>query len=739
MADQIIVADDWAKNWQASIAVKITALVLWIVIVVIFLAATVYLRDLEQRLDSEYNATADQLAYRIASVMSAAEPLNDVRLTSLLAELRDQYDLTGIKLVTQQRTIADGVTGDDQVAMRREMQLSIPGDGHIHITLYHADLGTAVRAQQNQIVITAFVLLLLFGLFLTWAIRTIVHRPLQHLVNATRAVSEGYQDVRLDVGREDEFGYLSRFFNQMLDQLMAQQAELQGAVQNAQTASKAKSAFLANMSHELRTPLNAIIGYSEMLKEDAKASGQKDCVPDLDKIHAAGRHLLSLINDVLDLSKIEAGKVTIEVSEFLVINLIEAVVNTVQLSMNQNGNRLDVVADPGLGLMHSDETKLRQVLVNLLSNAAKFTEQGTVTLRVERHAQDDGDWLHFSVTDTGIGIQEDQKGRLFTDFTQVDSSTTRRYGGTGLGLAISRRFCLRLGGDIDVVSAVDKGSTFTARIPADYEPIPAPAEFSVQGGELVHATAQLPRRVLIIDDDAFIRELIARFLQGEGFDVDAVDSLDKAMRSIDKQRPGVILLDVHLADGQGWMMLDKLHNHEQLGAIPVVVVSAENSKERSLQLGAVAHLHKPVDRNELAAIVRSALRGGMGHRVMVVDDNNATRDLVARTLSDQGFEVWPVGDGVQALTLLEQRKPSLILLDLILPNLNGFDFISAIQARAEWRELPVIVITAMDLSETDQAELKGRVAAIVQKGVHLRQELLDQIRRVVLSRKRLSV
>jgi signal transduction histidine kinase len=243
-------------------------------------------------------------------------------------------------------------------------------------------------------------------------------------------------------------------------------AQLEDAMEEATAANVAKSQFLANMSHELRTPMNAIIGYTEMLMEEAEDLEQDDFTPDLEKIHAAGKHLLSLINDVLDLSKIEAGKMELFCETFDVRSLIDEVASMVTSLIQKNGNTLESRCPDDLGSVHADLTKVRQSLFNLLSNAAKFTKNGTITLAARREFRDGGDWVEFSVADTGIGVAQDKLDKLFEEFTQADASTTREYGGTGLGLAITRRFCEMMGGAITVESELNVGTTFTIRLPA---------------------------------------------------------------------------------------------------------------------------------------------------------------------------------------------------------------------------------------------------------------------------------
>ncbi|HXY18493.1 MAG TPA: ATP-binding protein, partial [Gemmatimonadales bacterium] len=391
--------------------------------------------------------------------------------------------------------------------------------------------------------------------------------------------------------------------------------ELLAARRQAEAASSAKSQFLASMSHELRTPLNAIIGYSEMLQEEVADLGQTALAPDLEKIHTAGRHLLSLINDILDLSKIEAGKTELFLETFDAAAMLGEVATTVAPLVEKNGNRLAIETAPSLGTMRADLTKVRQVLLNLLSNACKFTERGTVTLaagrepggdgagmtaaRGDRSATGDGDWMVFRVTDSGIGMTPAQLAKLFEAFAQAEASTSRRYGGTGLGLAISRRFCQLMGGDITVSSRPGEGSTFTVRIPATVaEPRAESAPAAAAAGSGTAGT------VLVVDDDPAARNLIARHLGREGFRVEEAADGDAALRRARECRPRVITLDVLMPGMDGWAVLTALKADAELAAIPVVMLSVVDEKHIGFALGADEFLTKPIERQRLVSVLK---------------------------------------------------------------------------------------------------------------------------------------
>ncbi|MEM7333025.1 MAG: response regulator [Chloroflexota bacterium] len=513
--------------------------------------------------------------------------------------------------------------------------------------------------------------------------------------------------------------------------------ELRQAKEAAEAASRSKSAFLANMSHELRTPLNAIIGYSEMLEEDATDFGHDEFIPDLQKIQKAGRHLLELINDILDLSKIEAGKMDLFMETFSLSELLEDVAFTIGPLVEKKGNQL-VLNDDDLGTMQADKTKVRQTLFNLLSNASKFTNDGTITIHTTRENMgSEGEWIQIQVIDTGIGIAPEKLEYLFEPFTQADASTTRKYGGTGLGLAISRRFCNMMGGDIIAESEVGKGSTFTVYLPAQ------PTKPSVQEivmdefDEGILFTGELSPQdkmgtVLVIDDDAIARDLIKRHLMREGFRVHTAVNGQEGLRMAAEIKPDAITLDVLLPSMDGWTVLSRLKEDPELANIPVIIVTMVEHKQMGYALGAADYLMKPIDKQTLVQVleryrISAAPRFVGDHHVLIVEDDEPTRELMERTLEKVGWRVTAVENGLVALRALENAIPDLILLDLMMPEMDGFQFISNLRNNPEWNHIPTIVITAKELSVTEQMALNGNVQDVLQKGTFNRNKLLDQV------------
>ncbi|MBW1684584.1 MAG: PAS domain S-box protein [Deltaproteobacteria bacterium] len=510
--------------------------------------------------------------------------------------------------------------------------------------------------------------------------------------------------------------------------------ELRRARQEAELASRAKSAFLANMSHELRTPMNAIIGYSEMLMEEAEDLEQEDFIPDLQKIHGAGRHLLALINDILDLSKIEAGKMDLFLETFDLEPMIDDVSATADALVKKKHNTLEIERADDLGSMRADLTKVRQALFNLISNAAKFTENGTITLSARREPSGSGDWISFSVADTGIGIAPDKIGKLFEEFSQADESTTRELGGTGLGLAITRRFCRMMGGDVSVESTLGAGTTFRIRLPVDVEPLeaekPEPAkEPAVAEGRLEERAPG--RCVLVIDDESDARDLIERSLRKDGFEVVTACGGDEGLRLARQLRPAAITLDVIMPGTDGWAVLKELKADAQLRDIPVVMVSMIGDKSMGYALGATDYLTKPVDRAQLSRVLRKYRCQNPPCQVLLVEDDVEIRQLMHRTLEKEGWVVAEAEHGQAALERVSERVPDLIVLDLMMPIMDGFEFMLELRKVEAWRSIPVVVATAKDLTDEDRKSLNGNVEVILQKGAYGRDQLLEQVRELV--------
>ncbi len=512
--------------------------------------------------------------------------------------------------------------------------------------------------------------------------------------------------------------------------------ELEAARDTAEAANRAKSQFIANMSHELRTPLSAVIGYSEMLEEEVEELGQTQLLGDLKKINSNARHLLSLISDVLDISKIEANRMTVFAETVAVGELVGGIASTVESLVARKDNRLVVEAGDRLGTMHTDAVKIRQCLFNLLGNAAKFTEGGQITLSVRREpAGGDGaggagtgsngageadaggerDWLSFAVRDSGIGMTEEQVGRLFERFSQADESTTRQYGGTGLGLAITQGFARLLGGDVTATSEPGRGSVFTLRVPATYREA-ADAEGEAADGAAEAETADC---VLVVDDDPATRDLLTRFLHREGFAVRSAADGRSGLVLARALKPRVILLDVMMPHMDGWSVLAAIKSEPELAETPVVMISFVNEPSLAASLGAGDFLAKPVQWDALRLVMERFRGQAPGGHALVVDDDEISRGRLEAMLTRAGWSVATAENGRLGLESVGRIVPSLILLDLVMPELDGFGFLKALREREEWRGIPVVVVTAKDLDAHDRERLRGVERVVAKTGSEL--------------------
>lgn len=564
-----------------------------------------------------------------------------------------------------------------------------------------------------------------FSIFISFFTALSVSRPVNLLIDATKDIRDQKYREQLNLVGDKDINILIESFNEMQemikhreDELHIKNNELKSQMAEVNEANKLKSQFLANMSHELRTPLNSIIGFTNRV---IKKSG--DTLPVVQKenlliVREEGNHLLELINSLLDYSKIEAGKMEVHVEQFDLTQVVEEVYSMTQtLAESHNIGFKQIVDIKDKTIINTDRMKVKQILINLLSNAFKYSEKGTVTFSVTKK---EGKY-YLAVQDEGVGISEEDQNHIFDEFRQVDGTYTRKVGGTGLGLSITKKFVEMLGGEIKVSSILSEGSCFTVTLPEDleYEEETAIIEDN--------SAVNYRKRIVCVDDDLNIQRLYKQYLNDYDYETIALNGEENIIEKILSIKPDAIILDIMLPNKDGWEILTELKNSSVTKNIPVIMASVLSEKNLAYRMQADDYLIKPVTQEELIDTITHTISKKHGIDVLVGDDDDNFLNLIGQFLAEESIPYRLAKDGDAVLAEMEYRKPDVLIIDIMMPKKDGFTVIEEIRSRENIKDTPIIVVTAKDLTKKEKEELHERTSIVIQKSAVMMESVMETV------------
>jgi len=592
-----------------------------------------------------------------------------------------------------------------------DAEKSLTRDG-VSLRVLSSDLNVEIDEAEKLITrvsMMVFLVSALIAFLLLFSLIRYTQKSLAQLRWGTKEWSSGNLTHRIQVAGKGDLSELGRAFNAMAEKLDATMEQAYEERQRANKANRAKSGFLANMSHELRTPMNAIIGYSEMLLEDLEDGVEldpEDLEADLGKIHGAGKHLLGLINEVLDLSKVESGKMGVYNEQVDLKKLIEDVTSTVQPLVDKYDNALKIDFGMEDNMVRTDVTKFRQVLMNLLSNAAKFTRDGRITIESKRFMENDVDMVSVAVSDTGIGMTPAQLDKVFEEFTQADESTTREFGGTGLGLSICKKFAELMQGRIEVESTPGEGTRFTFIVPAIAEDIETEdsgtSEYDDTESEVIEGLA----KVLVIDDDESSLEISKRILSRRGYSVITASSGSTGIKMAQEQHPDIIVLDVIMPEMDGWQVLEALKEQTETMEIPIIMQSMLSERELGLAMGADEYLTKPVDKADLPNAVRKLLPAlNLDKGVLIIEEGSVITELIEENRGDETYEVLQTSDLSEADQWVSARGFGIILIGQHSQMDAVSKFMEYVERSEDYGNTPMLLLNSIQLESMNADQL----------------------------------